>query len=259
MLPTENYRSAHFAGTERALHPSVPVLRNTTPSAGSVHNFYRVSTPAVSSAWLLPSDSSTCSQQLTDSACLYQPAGMTMLTELTDQNQISASTFSYAGVLHWDLRESTTRREAPFLEAPVILDDQNTIPSFQSMTAQCNIFHPNVPVPSYPTLSACLGQATPSNGPVQLYILAPCYQDGSQVYYYDQNSLGPPRAEEFWQCLQAYGSVSSSGQQASCLHPEMVMSLKEIQPVNVQSPYSTSPIYWSTSAQTMPDTSLQGE
>ncbi|XP_041500816.1 uncharacterized protein C2orf78 homolog, partial [Microtus oregoni] len=253
-----NCQSAPFTGTECALQPSVPVLRNATPSAGTVCNFYGVCTPAVSSAWLLSSDSSTCCQQLMDSACLYQRAGTTMLTEPTDQNQISTSTFSYPGVLHWDLRESTTRREAPFLDAPVTVIDQNTTPSSRSITAQCdNTFHINALPPSYPTLSACLVEATPSNLPDQRYILAPCYLDGSQVYYNDQNSLGPPMAEEFWQCLQAYGSVSCSGNQASSLHPGMVMALQEIQPMNIQTPLSTSPIYWPTSAQTMPDTSLQ--
>ncbi|XP_075808250.1 uncharacterized protein C2orf78 homolog [Microtus pennsylvanicus] len=253
---SENCQSAPFTGTECALQPSVPVLRNATPSAGSVCNFYGVCTPAVSSAWLLSSDSSTCCQQLTDSACLYQRAGTTMLTKPTDQNQISTSTFFYPSVLHWDLRESTTRREAPFLDAPLTVIDQNTTPS--SITAQCdNTFHINALPPSYPTLSACLVQATPSNLPDQRYILAPCYLHGSQVYYYDQNSLGPPMAEEFWQCQQAYGSVSCSGNQASSLHPEMVMALQEIQPMNIQTPFSTSPIYWPTSAQTMPDTSLQ--
>lgn len=260
LLPTENCQSAPFTGTECALQPSVPVLRNATPSAGSVCNFYGVCTPAVSSAWLLSSDSSTCCQQLTDSACLYQRVGTTMLTKPTDQNQISTSTFFYPSVLHWDLRESTTRREAPFLDAPLTVIDQNTTPSSRSITAQCdNTFHINALPPSYPTLSACLVQATPSNLPDQRYILAPCYLHGSQVYYYDQNSLGPPMAEEFWQCQQAYGSVSCSGNQASSLHPEMVMALQEIQPMNIQTPFSTSPIYWPTSAQTMPDTSLQGE
>ncbi|XP_038196932.1 uncharacterized protein C2orf78 homolog [Arvicola amphibius] len=255
---SENCQSTPFAGTECALQPSVPVLRNATPSAGSVYNFYGVSTPAVSSVWLLPSGSSTCCQQLSDGANLYQRAGMTMLTELTDQNQISASTFSYPGVLHWDLRESTTRREAPFLDTPVTIIDQNTIPASWSMTAQCdNIFQINALPLCFPTLSACLVQAPPSNEPDQRYILAPCYQDGSQVYYYDQNSLGPPMAEEFWQCQQAYGSVSCSDNQASSLHPEMVMALQDIQPMNVQTPYSTSAIYWPTSAQTTPDTSLQ--
>ncbi|KAH0520435.1 hypothetical protein LTLLF_206680 [Microtus ochrogaster] len=181
-----------------------------------------------------------------------------MLAEPTDQNQIFTSTFSYPGVLHWDLSQSTTRREAPFLDAPLTVIDQNTIPSSRSITAQCNnTFHISALPPSYPTLSACLVQATPSNLPDQLYILAPCYLDASQVYYNDQNNLGPPMAEEFWQCQQAYGSVSCSENQASSLHPEMVMALQEIQPMNIQTPFSTSPIYWPTSTQTMPDTSLQ--
>ncbi|KAH0507831.1 hypothetical protein LTLLF_166690 [Microtus ochrogaster] len=64
-------------------------------------------------------------------------------------------------------------------------------------------------------------------------------------------------AEEFWQCQKAYGSMSCSENQASSLHPEMEMALQEIQPMNIQTPFSTSPIYWPTSAQTMPDTSLQ--
>ncbi|KAM7339805.1 hypothetical protein ACRRTK_000420 [Alexandromys fortis] len=181
-----------------------------------------------------------------------------MLTEPTDQNQISTSTFFYPSVLHWDLRESTTRREALFLDAPLTVIDQNTTPSSRSITAQCdNTFHINALPPFYPTRSACLVQATPSNGQDQQYILAPCYLDGGQVYYNDQNILGPPMAEEFWQCQQAYGSVSCSGNQASSLHPEMVMALQEIQPINVQTPLSTAPICWPTSAQTMPDTSRQ--
>ncbi|XP_005372238.1 uncharacterized protein C2orf78 homolog [Microtus ochrogaster] len=183
-----------------------------------------------------------CCQQLSDGACLYQRAGMPMLTELTDQNQISTSTFSYPGVLHWDLRESNIRREAPFLDTRVTITDQNTTPSSWSMTAKCdNIFHINALPPSYPTLSACLAQATPSNLPDQLYILAPCYLDASQIYYYDQNSLGPPMAEELWQCQQAYGSVSCSENQASSLHPEMMMARQEIQPMNIQTPFSTLP------------------
>ena len=256
LLPTENCPNAPFAGTECALQPSVPWLRNATPSAGSVCNFYGVYTPAVSSAWLLSSDSSTCCQQLRDGACLYQRAGTAMLTEPSDQNQISTSTFFYPSVLHWDLRESTTRREAPFLDVPLTVVDQNTTPSSRSITAQCdNTFHIDALPSSYPTLSACLVQATPSNGPDQPYILAPCYQDGSQIYYNDQNILGPRMAEEFWQCQQAYGSVCCSGNQSASLHPEMVVALQEIQPMNIPTPFSTSPIYWPTSAQT----SLQGE
>ncbi|XP_051030907.1 uncharacterized protein C2orf78 homolog [Phodopus roborovskii] len=246
---SENLQSTPFFGTECALPPSVPVLRNATPSAGSVCNFSRVSTPAVSSAWLLPSDTSTCCQQLMDGASLYQRAGTTMLTALTDQSQISTSALSYPGALQCVLTGSTDRREAAFRDFTVTIIDQNTTLSSLSMTAQCdNILDPNALVPFYPTLSTSFIQGTPpqvSN------------QGDSQVYYYDHNSLGPLMAGELLQCLQAYGSVSYSGSQASALQPEMVMVLKEIQPTNVQTSFSTSAIYYPSSAEAMPDTSLQ--
>ncbi|OBS69816.1 hypothetical protein A6R68_01644 [Neotoma lepida] len=116
-LPTENFQSSPFFRTECALQPSVPVLRNATPSAGRSStklNFSRVYTQAVCSAWLLPSDSSTCCQKLMDSAYPYQPAGTIMLTALTDQSQSSTSKLSYSGVLQWDLTGSTDRRKAAF-------------------------------------------------------------------------------------------------------------------------------------------------
>nr|XP_042125975.1 uncharacterized protein C2orf78 homolog [Peromyscus maniculatus bairdii] len=87
--------------------------------------------------------------------------------------------------------------------------------------------------------------------------MAPSSQEGGQVYYYDLNSLRPQMARELGQCLQACGSVSSSGGQASALQPVMVMMPKEIQSMNVQTPFSTSAIYYPTPAQEMPDTSLQ--
>ncbi|CAO2625707.1 Uncharacterized protein C2orf78 homolog, partial [Lemmus lemmus] len=255
---TENCQRAPFFGAECALQPSVPVLRNAIPSAGSVCNFYGVSTPAASSAWLLPSDSSTCCQQLMDSASLYQQAGTTTLTALTDQSQISTLALPYAGVLQCDLTGSSDRRETAFQDFTVTIIDQNTTLSSLAMTAQCdNSLDPNALVPLYPTLSASLVQATPSQVPNQGYNLAPSYQDGSQLYYYSLNSLGPLMAGELEQCLQAYGLVSYSGTQASSLQPEMVMMLKEFQPMNVQTPLSTSAFYYPTSAQVMPDTSLQ--
>nr|XP_048298040.1 uncharacterized protein C2orf78 homolog [Myodes glareolus] len=255
---SENCQSAPFFGAECALQPSVPVLRDATPSAESICNFYGVSTPAASSAWLLPSDSSTCCQQLMDNACLYQRAGTTTLTALTDQSQISTLALPYAGVLQCDLTGSTDRRETAFQDFTVTIIDQNTTLSSLAMTAQCdNILDPNALVPLYPTLSASLVQATPSEVPNQGYNLAPSYQDGSQLYYYSLNSLGPLMAGELEQCLQAYGLVSYSGTQASSLQPEMVMMLKEFQPMNIQTPFSTSAFYYPTSAQAMTDTSLQ--
>ncbi|XP_059137255.1 uncharacterized protein C2orf78 homolog [Peromyscus eremicus] len=257
-LPTENFQSAPFFGTECALQPSAPVLRNATPLAGSVCNFSRVSTPALSSAWLLPSDSSTCCQQLMDSAYPYLPAGTTMVTALTDQGQSSASALSYAGVVQWDPTGSTDRRGAALQDFTVTVIDQNTTFSSLSMTAQGDkILDPNALVLSYPILSASLVQATPPQVPNQGYSLAPSYQEGSQVYYYDLNSLGPLMAGELGQCLQACGSVSYSGGQDSALQRGMVVMPKEIQPMNVQTPFTTTAIYYPTPAQDMPDTSLQ--
>ncbi|XP_075808236.1 uncharacterized protein C2orf78 homolog [Microtus pennsylvanicus] len=255
---TKNCQSAPFVETESALQPSVPVLRNAIPSVGSVCNFYRVSTPVASSAWLLPSESSTCCQQLMDSASLYQRAGTTTLTALTDQNQISTLAFPYAGVLQCDLTGSSDRRETAFQDFTVTIIDQNTTLSSLAMTAQCdNILDPNALVPLYPTHSASLVQATPSEVPNQGYNLAPSYQDGSQLYYYSLNSLGPLMAGELEQCLQAYRLVSYSGTQASSLQPETVMMLKEFHSMNVQTPFSTSAFYYPASAQAMQDTSLQ--
>lgn len=95
--------------------------------------------------------------------------------------------------------------------------------------------------------------------PSQEYSLAPSYQEGSQVYYYEHNNLGPLIAGEFGQCLQPHGSVSYPGSQTSVLQPEMVMVLKEIQPRNIQIPLFTSAFSYSTSAQSMPDNGLPGE
>uniref|UniRef100_A0A8C8W579 DUF4629 domain-containing protein n=1 Tax=Peromyscus maniculatus bairdii TaxID=230844 RepID=A0A8C8W579_PERMB len=74
---TENFQTAPLFGTECALQPSVPELRNAMPLAGSVCNFSRVSTPAVSAAWMLPSDSSTCCQQLMDMVKMETALGLT--------------------------------------------------------------------------------------------------------------------------------------------------------------------------------------
>ncbi|KAL1764448.1 hypothetical protein HispidOSU_000279, partial [Sigmodon hispidus] len=86
------FQQAPFLGSECALQQSVPVLRNGTPSAGSACNFSMVSTLAVSSTWLLPSDSSTCGQLLMDSANHYQRAGTNMMPALIDQRKISSNT-----------------------------------------------------------------------------------------------------------------------------------------------------------------------
>ncbi|XP_076433138.1 uncharacterized protein C2orf78 homolog [Peromyscus maniculatus bairdii] len=256
----ENFQSAPFFGTECAMQSSVPGLRNAMPLAGSVCNFSRVSTPAVSAAWFLPSDSSTCCQQLMDSSYPYLPVGTTMVTALTDQGESSASALSYLGVLQGDPMGNTDQRGAALQDFTVTVIDQNTTCSSFSMTAQGdNILDPNALVLSYPTLSASFFQATPLQVPNQRYSLAPSYLEGTQVYYNDFNSLGPLMPGELRYCLQACGSVSSSGGQASALQPEMVMMPMEIQSTNVQTPFSTSAIYYPTPAQDKTDTNLQVE
>lgn len=179
-----------------------------------------------------------------------------MLTALTNQSQISTLALRYAGVLQCDLTGNTDRRENAFQDYTVTIIDQNTTLSSRAMASKGdNIRDPNALGPLHPTFSASLVQATPSEVPNQGYNLSPFYQDGSQLYYYSLNSLGPLTAGE----LQAYGLVSYSGTQASSLQPEMVRMLKEFQPMNIQTPFSTPACYYPTSAQAMPGTSLQGE
>ena len=228
--------------------------------AGTVCNFSRVSTPDVSSAWLLPSASSTSLQPLMGNAYLNPHAGTTMLTVLTEQGQISTSAPSYPGALKWDCTGSTHRREDALQEFNMTLIDQDTTLTSLAVTNQCDkILDPNVIVPFYPTLPASFVQVTPPQMPSQEYSLAPSFQEGSQVYYYEHNNLGPLIAGEFGQCLQPHGSVSYPGSQTSALQPEMVMVLKEIQPRNIQIPLFTSAFSYSTSAQSMPDNGLPGE
>ncbi|XP_052052639.1 uncharacterized protein C2orf78 homolog [Apodemus sylvaticus] len=254
---SENFQNSPFFGTERARQPSLPLLSNSTQSAGRVCNYSRVSTPDVSSAWLLPSASSTSLQPLMGNAYLNPHAGTTMLTVLTEQGQISTSAPSYPGALKWDFPGSTDRRENALQEFNVAIIDQDTTLSSLAVTNQCEkILDPNAIVPFYPTLSTSFVQVTPPQMPNQGYSLAPSYQEGSQVYYYEHNSLGPLIAGEFGQCVQAHGSVSYPGSQTSALQPEMVMVLKEIQPRNVQIPLFTSAFSYSTSAQSMADNSL---
>nr|XP_034344296.1 uncharacterized protein C2orf78 homolog [Arvicanthis niloticus] len=87
---SENFQSTPFFRTESTLQPSLPVLNNSTPS-GMVCNYSSVSIPAVSSAWLLPSASSTSLQPLMGSAYLNLHASTTMLTVMTDQSHVSNS------------------------------------------------------------------------------------------------------------------------------------------------------------------------
>ncbi|XP_076433168.1 uncharacterized protein C2orf78 homolog [Peromyscus maniculatus bairdii] len=205
----ENFQSAPIFGTECALQASVHELTNAMPIAGSVCNFLQGLHPSCECSIAPAMRSSTCCQQLMDSAYPYLPAGTTMVTALTDEGQMSASPLSYPGVLQWDPTGNTDQRGAALRDFTVTITDQNTTFCSFSRTAQGdNILDPNALVLSYPTLSANLLQATTSQVPNQGYSLAPSYLEGTQVYYYDLNSLGPLMAGELGQCLQACGSVS---------------------------------------------------
>lgn len=182
-----------------------------------------------------------------------------MLVELNDQSQNSTSALFYPGVLKWDLTESKDRGDA-LQEFNMTITDQDTAPSSLSVTAQCDeILDPNTIAPSYPSLLTSFVQVTPPQVPDQGYSLAPSYQDGSQVYYYNHNSLDHQIPGELGQCLQPYSSVSYPVSEESAPQPEMVMVGRKIQPGNVQIPISTSGFSYSTSSQNMPDISLPGK
>ncbi|XP_028609991.1 uncharacterized protein C2orf78 homolog [Grammomys surdaster] len=248
---SENFQSLPFLGKESTLQPSLPVRSNSTHS-GRVCNISRVSTPAVSLAWLLPPTTSTSLQLITGRTYLNPHTSTTMVVELTGQSQNSTSALFYPGILKWDLTESKDRGNA-LQEFNMTTIDQDTAVSSLSVTAQCDkILDPNTITPFYPTLLTSFVQVTPPQVTNQGYSLAPSYQDGSQVYYYNHNSLIP---REVGQYLQPYCSVSYPVSEKSAPQPEMVMVEKKIQPRNLQIPISTSDFY-SASAQNMPDTSL---
>ncbi|XP_034345578.1 uncharacterized protein C2orf78 homolog [Arvicanthis niloticus] len=247
---SKNFQSSPFWGTESTLQPSLPVRSNSTHS-GRVCNISRVSTPAVSLAWLLPPTTSTSLQLITGRAYLNPHAGTTMLVELTGQSQNSTSALFYPGVLKWGLTESKDRGDA-LQGFNMTTIDQDAALSSLAVTAQCDkILDPNTITPIYPTLLTSFVQVTPPQVTNQGYSLAPSYQDSSQVYYYNHNSLDHLIPRE----LQPYISVSYPVSEKSVPQPEVVMVEKEIQPRNLQIPISTSD-FCSASAQNMPDTSL---
>ena len=178
-----------------------------------------------------------------------------MLTALTDQSQISTLALSYLDAHQWNLTGSTDCND--FTE--MIIHQIVTVYSV-SMTAQCDhILQLHALVSYCPTVPDSFPEATKSKILNEENSLAPSYKESSQVYFPNQSSKGPLKVGEIWQCLQAYGSVSYSGSQASALQPEMIKVFKEIQPTNVQPPFCTSAIYYPSSVQARPNTSLQGE
>ncbi|XP_007472411.1 PREDICTED: LOW QUALITY PROTEIN: uncharacterized protein C2orf78 homolog [Lipotes vexillifer] len=246
---SEHFQNPSLLGTRNSLQHSLPVVSNATSLTGSVCNFSRVSAPAVSSASAI----GTSVHTLMCSAYLHQQASTTMLSGVTDQSQISTSAASYPGVLDWDITGSTEKNASSLGDFTLAITDQHTAASSMFTAAQHDkTADPNNTVPLYPSLSASLAQI-PSQG----HSLSLPHQEGSQVYYYNQGTLGSLLYGELGSCLQSYGSVSYTGGRAS-VQPEVVMVLKEIQPTNIQPPASTSGSYYPVYAQPITETSFQG-
>uniref|UniRef100_A0A8C9NTZ4 DUF4629 domain-containing protein n=1 Tax=Spermophilus dauricus TaxID=99837 RepID=A0A8C9NTZ4_SPEDA len=255
----ENFQNSSLHGTAHSLQLSLPVMTNAASLTGSVCNFSRASAPAATSAWLLPSTCGTSFQPLMGSAYLYQHASTAVVSGVTGQNQTPMASASYPSIFEWDITGNAEKSSSSLGDFTLTVIDQNTAGSSRSMTAQYDkTSDANVMVPVYPTLSARLVQAAPSQNPNKGHSLSLPYQEGSHVYYYDQNSLGTLLSGDHGPCLQSYGSVPYAGSSAAAPQPEMVTVLKEVQPTNVLPSVSTHGIYYSVSTQPITETNFQG-
>ncbi|XP_014398125.1 PREDICTED: uncharacterized protein C2orf78-like, partial [Myotis brandtii] len=260
LFPTENFQNPPLLGTSKPLQLSLPLENTTASLTVSVCNPPRVSAPAVTSAWLLPSVSGTSFQPLMGSAYLYQHSSTTMLSRVTGQSQISTAAASNPGIFEWALTGGTEKKSSSIRDFTVTVIDQDTAVSSMSMASQYNkTSDATNMVPLYPSLSASLVHGASSQIPNQGQSWSLPYQEGSQLYYYNQGTLGPLLPAERGPYLQSYGSVSYTESRASAPQPEMVMVLKEVQPTSVIPPASTSAIYYSVPAQPITETSFQGE
>nr|XP_026270183.1 uncharacterized protein C2orf78-like [Urocitellus parryii] len=257
-LADRNFQNSSLLGTANSLQLSLPVVSNSASLTGNVCDFSRVSAPAATSAWLLPSTSGTSFQPLMGSAYLYQHSSTAMVSGVTGHNQIPIAPASYPSIFEWNVTGGTEKKSSSLGDFTLTVIDQNTAGSSMSMTAQYDkTSDANAMVPVYPSLSARLVQTTPFQIPNQGHSLLLTYQEGSQVYYYDQNTLGTLFSGELGPSLQSYGSVPYAGGSATAPQPEMVMVLKEVQPTNVLPSVSTPGIYYSVSAQPITETNSQ--
>ncbi|XP_074077901.1 uncharacterized protein C2orf78 homolog [Macrotis lagotis] len=260
LIMAENFQNPSLLGTPNSLHLSFPVVN----SSGNLCNFSRVSAPAIGSAWLLPSTSGVPFPPLMGNTYIYQHSSTTILSGVPGQGQLSTpATSSYPGIYEWDM--SGNGGEKPSLgDFTVTVIGQDTPTSSLPAPAQYDkAADANTLVPLYPQLSASLVQQgaspqVPSQGPNN--VSAP-YQNGSQIYYYDQGTLGPLLAGELSPCVQSYGSVSYKGGRTPSVpvasQPEMVMVLKEVQPPGSRPPVSTSGLYYPVRAQSVKDSGFQ--
>ncbi|XP_004604678.2 uncharacterized protein C2orf78 [Sorex araneus] len=262
LIMSENIQNPSVLGTAHSLQLPLPVVNNVASLTGRVCNYSRVSAPAGSSAWPLPSVSGTSFQPLMGSAYLDQHSSRTMLSGVSGQSQMSASAASYPSVLEWDIAGSAEKYSIEDFTVTVL--DQDTAVSSISMAAHYEkTLDTNNTVSLYPSLSASLIEGTLSQVPNQSYNLSLPYQEGSQVYYYHQGTQGPLLSGELDPCLQSYGSMTYRGGRGSALQPysnaspEIIMVLKEVQSPKNQTPASTPGIYYSVSAQPITESSYQ--
>ncbi|XP_059516801.1 uncharacterized protein C2orf78 homolog [Myotis daubentonii] len=255
---SENFQNPPLLGTSKSLQLSLPVGSPAASLTGRVCSLPRVSAPAVTSAWLLPSVSGTSFQPLMGSAYLYQHSSTTMLSGVPGQSHISTPAASNPGIFEWALTGGTEKKSSSIRDFTVTVIDQDTAVSSMSMASHYNkTSDATNMVPLYPSLSASLVHGASSQIPNQGQSLSLPYQEGSQLYYYNQGTLGPLLSAERGPYLQSYGSVSYTESRASAPQPEMVMVLKEVQPTHMIPPASTSAIYYSVPAQPITDTRFQ--
>ncbi|XP_020863373.1 uncharacterized protein C2orf78 homolog [Phascolarctos cinereus] len=260
LIMAENFQSPSMLGTPNPLHLSFPVVNST----GNLCNFSRVSAPAIGSAWLLPSTSGVPFPPLMGNTYLYQHSSTTILSGVPGQGHLSTpATSSYPGIYEWDVSGSSG--EKPSLgDFTMTVTGQDTPTSSIPAPAQYDkAAGANTVVPLYPQLSASLVQQgaspqMPSQVPNNVSVH---YQNGSQVYHYNQGTLGPLLAGELSPCVQSYGTVSYKGGRTPSVpvasQPEMVMVLKEVHPPGSRPPVSTSGLYYPVCAQSVKDSGFQ--
>uniref|UniRef100_F7G8G7 Chromosome 2 open reading frame 78 n=1 Tax=Monodelphis domestica TaxID=13616 RepID=F7G8G7_MONDO len=264
IIMAENFQNPSMLGTPNPLHLSFPVVNSSTSLTGNLCNFSRVSTPAIGSAWLLPSASGMPFSPLMGSTYLYQHSSTTILSGVPGQGQISTpATSSYPGIYEWDMSGSSGEKPSLGDFTVTVIGQDTPTSSMPAPTQYEKAADANTVVPLYPQLSASLVQQgaspqMPSQGPNNVSVP---YQNGNQVYYYNQGTLGPLLAGELSPCVQSYGSVSYKGGRTPSVpvasQPEMVMVLKEVQPPGSRPPVSTSGLYYPVRAQPVKDSGFQ--
>ncbi|XP_069845005.1 uncharacterized protein C2orf78-like [Dipodomys merriami] len=252
---SDNFQHPSVLGTANSPQLSVPVVSDATSLAGNVYNLSRASTPAFTSTWPLPSTSGISFQPLTGTAYLYQHSSTPMLSGVTGQNHICTSASSCPSTFERKYTGHTKKKSSELRDFTVTLNNQGT--AVPSMAVTPRYVDANAIVPLYPSLSGSLVQGTLSQIPHQESSILFPYQQRNQVYYYNQNTMGPLLSGEPGPCLQSYGSVTYTGSGFFAPQPEIVMTLQEVQPTDVLPPVATSGIHYCVSAQPNTETNFQ--